>query len=107
MHTQKSKQKLKKEIQHSIFLEENVKKELLESFDKLDDHDYRVLASLFGRAEKKQDKLIDKIVTYDETFVGRVKQFKKDEIKKYQKETENKQRKTEQAEDILKGMEEW
>jgi len=106
MHTQKSKQKLKKEIQHSIFLDEDTKKDLLLSYDKLADHDYRVLASLFGRAEKKQDKLLEQIVTYDDTFVSRVKQFQKDEIKSYHKDAEKKQRKNEQAEDILKGMDE-
>jgi|GEM_PF-3389116 len=106
MHTQKSKQKLKKEIQHSVFLDEATKKQLLDGFDKLDDQDYAALASLFGRAEKKQDELIENIVTFDATFVPRLKQFSKDEVKKYHKENEKKQQQKDKVEDILKGMDE-
>lgn len=98
-------QKLKNEIAGSLFLKEDLKKKLLDNFDRLGDKDRETLAALFGHAEKRQDDLLKKIVKYDDTFVPRLDHFITAEIGKFRGGVEKKQRKKEKAEDILKEIE--
>ena len=105
MPTQKQIKNLRKEIQHSIFLKEDVKKRLLANLDRVGPVDFKLLTALFAKAEKNQDKLLRKIVKYDDTFVPRLKHFIKNEISRFHGGQEKAQRKKEKAEEILKEIE--
>ena len=105
MPKQKQIEKLRSEIKRSIFLKEDAKRKLLENLNRASAHDIETLAALFGHAEKRQDKLLEKIVKYDDTFVPRLKHFVKGEIRKYSTGVEKAQRKKEKAEEILKEIE--
>jgi hypothetical protein len=104
MQKQKKLKQLKPAIQGSIFLDNKLKKQLLENMDKLEGHDLEVLTALFGEAKKRQEDLVDQIVEFDDTFVARLKHFKKFEVAKYASAVESVQRKKEKAEDILKQL---
>lgn len=93
-------------VQGSLFVDETVKRELLANLDRINDEDLDLLFDEFGKAKKKQNKLVDKIVTCDDTFVERMKQFKKKQISDYYSTTEREQRKEESAENILSNINE-
>jgi hypothetical protein len=105
MPNQKQTQKLINKIRHSIFLKEELKKRLLDNFERLGPGDFERLAAFFGEAEKKQESLLGKIVKHDGTFLPRLKYFIQGEIGKYHGGREKAQRKKEKAEDILKEIE--
>lgn len=102
---QKQIQKLKKEIQESIFLKDEQKQKLLANLHKASKTDLATLKAIFGHAHKYQENLVDDIVEYDDSFVAKMKGFKQAEINKYAKTVEKKQRKKEKAEEILKELE--
>lgn len=98
------KQKLKDLIQGSLFLDKETKDSLLENFDALTEGELLNIQNLFEKSEINQNSLIEKIVRHDDTFLPRLKQFKHEEIKKYQHQAEKKERTKEKAEDILKQI---
>lgn len=98
------KQKLKELIQGSLFLEKDVKDSLLEKFDLLTNKELAQIQELFQESEQKQSDLVGKMVEHDQTFLPRLKDFKRAEIRKFQKKTEKKERTKEKAEDILKQI---
>jgi hypothetical protein len=104
MDTKLPKEKLRELIQGSMFLAKDVKESLLSNFDSLTEQDLSEIEELFIEAENKQSELIDKIVEFDETFLPRLRQFKKSEIRKYQKQVEEGERKVEKPEQILNKM---
>jgi hypothetical protein len=106
MKKQAKIKKLRMLIQGSLFLDEAVKRELLDNLDRVGDEDLDLLFGEFGKAKKKQKKLVDAIVTYDETFVERMKQFNKKQISDFYGKTEREQREEESAEKILTNINE-
>lgn len=104
MQKQKQIKKLRPLIAGSIFLEEDLKRTLLENLDRVSNADLRALASLFEDAKKRQDALIDDMATYDKAFVDRLKQFKKSQVMIARKKIEKKQRKKEKPEEILEKI---
>ena len=86
-------------------MKEDLKRKLLENLERVGPADFELLTALFGDAEKKQEKLLGKIVKHDDTFVPRLKNFIKSEIRKFHGGVEKAQRKKEKAEEILREIE--
>jgi len=105
MPDKKQRQKLEKEITRSVFLKEDVKRQLLSVIPRMDKQDLETLSALFGHADKRQDALFAKMIDHDDTFLSRMKFFVKGEVRKFRAGEEKTGRKKEKAEDILKGLE--
>ena len=98
------KQKLTSLIQGSMFLEEDLKIQLLQNLNKASAQDLQELQEVFTASHQQQDVLIGKILTYDSTFLPRLKDFKRTEIRGFQKQQETKERAEENPENILSQM---
>jgi hypothetical protein len=98
------KQKLTTLIQGSMFLEEDLKIQLLQNLDKANEQDLKELETIFTASYEQQDSLIEKMLTYDPTFLPRLKDFKRTEIRGFQKQQETKERAEENPENILSQM---
>ncbi|MFC1748023.1 hypothetical protein ACFL2V_04380 [Pseudomonadota bacterium] len=99
MKKQKHIKKIKPLIVHSVFLTEDVKAQLLEGLEQMGHEDLEALKDILTVADKKQSNLIDEMAAYDDTFVSRLKQFKKTAIRKEFHRFEKSQKK--KAEDLL------
>ena len=90
-------------IRESIFLSEEVKDSLLANLERMEHGDLEELKDVLFAAKYKQDDLIKKIASHDESFVPRLKQWKRTEIRKEFHRYEKQQKGS--AEDILTDIE--
>jgi hypothetical protein len=82
MKKQKYIKKLIPLVRESIFMSEEVKARLLAKLERMEHTDLDELKEVLTAAKYKQDGLFEKIVAHDDTFLSRLKQWKRAEIRK-------------------------
>lgn len=93
-------------IKGCLYISEELKRSLIANIDRISDKDLENLENTFNISERKQKKMIESMALHDADFLKDLKIFKKDEIRKSQKEIEKRQRKNENPEDLLKQIDE-
>jgi hypothetical protein len=103
MPKQKQKQLVKK-IEKSFILREDLRDKLLANLDNLSPEDLALVKFMFDEADKTQNKLVNKMVKYDDAFAADVKHFIESEKSGYAQKKEKEHRKDENSEDLLKKI---
>lgn len=104
MKVPKKLQHVRQLLQESIFLSSSLRNSLMEALERANPDDLDELEKLLLAATKEQNELFEKMVKYDDTFVPRIKQFRKSAVQNFHKKQESSERKNENPEELLKKL---